>query len=179
MTAGNQELSHPVRLDRVGGAALTVSLRPDAAARAALAERFALLAVDAFTAELTVRRRPEGGWIEVAGLVTAAVVQTCVVTMEPVAATVEAEVVELFDDSGEIDAAEIDLDPMAETPEPVSGDSLDIGEIAAQSFGLALDPYPRAADAGPVEISTDAVGSDGGSPFAKLAALQGRTVKKE
>lgn len=179
MTAARQELSHPVRLDRVTGMPMTVSLRPDAGVRAALAERFGLEEIGSFAADLTVRRRPEGGWIEVAGSVVAEVVQTCVVTMEPVPATVEAEVLELFDDSGDVDPAEIDLDPLAEAPEPVAGDSLDIGDIAAQTFGLALDPYPRAEGAAAVEIGAVAGDPDGGSPFAKLAALKGRAVKKE
>jgi len=178
MTAEEPELSHPVRLDRVTGAPLTVSLRPDAAARAALAQRFELVAVHSFAAELTVRRRPESGWIEVSGPLTAEVVQTCVATMEPVPAAVRADVHELFDDSGELDGVEVDLDPMAEAPEPVSGGSLDIGEIAAQTFGLALDPYPRAEGVAPVEIGTESDDPGNRSPFSELAALRGRTVKK-
>lgn len=178
MTPEEPELSHPVRLDRVTGAPLTVALRPDAAARGALAKRFDLVAVHGFVADLTVRRRPESGWIEVSGPLTAEVVQNCVVTMEPVPASVRAEVLELFDDSGELESAEVDLDPMAEAPEPVSGDSLDIGEIAAQTFGLALDPYPRAEGVAPVEIGTESDDPGNRSPFSELAALKGRTVKK-
>lgn len=179
MTQPTPELSHRVRLDRVTTAPMTVTLRPDARTRAALAERFGLVAIDDFIAELTVRRRPGAGWIEVAGPVSAEVVQTCVVSMEPVQASVQAEVLELFDDSGEGDGTELDLDPTADWPEPVSGDALDIGELASQSFGLALDPYPRAAGTPPVEISEDGEPAEGGSPFAKLAALRSRAVKKE
>lgn len=179
MTQPAPELSHLVRLDRVTAAPMTVTLRPDARTRAALAERFGLVAVDSFAAELTVRRRPGAGWVEVAGPVSAEVVQTCVVSMEPVKASVHAEVLELFDDSGEGEGAELDLDPAADWPEPVSGDALDIGELASQSFGLALDPYPRAAGTGPVEISDEGEHPEGSSPFARLADLRPGAVKKE
>lgn len=170
------ELSMPIRLDRLGATPMTVNLTPDSAVRAALAKRFDLRSLDAFTAELSIHRQGGTGWIEVAGTIEATVVQTCVVTGEPVAATVSAGMHELFDDSGEIDPAEIDLDPMAETPEPIVGDALDVGEIAAQTLGLSLDPYPRAPGATVPE--TDLAGG-GASPFASLAALATSRVKKE
>lgn len=167
------ELSHAVRFDRIGTGVVTVTLAPDASISARIAARFDLLSLDRFKAELTVRRRRDTGWIEVSGSVSAAVTQACVVTTDPVAAEVEAAILELFDDSGAVDPDEIDLDPLADTPEPALGDSLDVGEIAVQAFGLALDPYPRAtqstapmtivADDGPTPAPT--------SPFAKLAGL--------
>lgn len=179
MTRPRHELSHPVRLDRLGAAPMTVVLEPDQGVRAALAERFELQEIGALRAELSVHRRPESGWIELSGSVTADVVQTCVVTTEPVEAQVETEILELFDDSGEVAVDEVVVDPMADAPEPISGDTLDVGEVAAQAFGLALDPYPRAPGAAP-EV-TGAGPDDGAataSPFAKLAALKGRSVKK-
>lgn len=179
MTEPTPELSHPVRLDRITIAGLDARLAPVATVRAALARRFDLVALDAFVAELSVQRRSGTGWIEVTGTVTAEVVQSCVVTTEPVRASVTAEIMELFDDSGSVDPAEIDLDPMADTPEPIVGDSLDIGEIAAQAFGLALDPYPRAPGIDLAVIRTGETQESDGSPFAKLAALHGRSVKKE
>jgi uncharacterized metal-binding protein YceD (DUF177 family) len=168
------ELSHAVRFDRIGTGVVTVTLAPNANTRARIAGRFELLSLDRFNAELTVRRRRDSGWIEVSGSVSAAVVQACVVTTDPVAAEVEAVIHELFDDSGAVDPDEIDIDPLADTPEPVLGDRLDVGEIAVQAFGLALDPYPRATPStGPMTIVAD----DGpsvapSSPFAKLAGLK-------
>ena len=178
MTQTTPELSHPVRVEGIGGAAITVSLRPDPRVRAALAVRFDLISVDAFEAALTVRRRRDGGWIEVTGSLSASVTQRCVVTTDPVPARVTAEIEELFDDSGETRADEVDLDFTADTPEPVDGDSIDVGEIAAQAFGLALDPYPRVPGAEP---AVTAVGPDdeaGASPFTKLEALRRLDVTK-
>lgn len=173
------ELSHPIRLDRIGGASIKVSLRPESTVRSALAERFGLQSIDAFGVEFTVRRLRASGWIEVSGSVSATVVQTCIVTTDPVPATVKAEVMELFDDSGAVSPDEVDLDPLADTPEPIDGDALDVGEIAAQAFGLALDPYPRAAGVDPEAALSETTGPEtAASPFAKLAVLQGRNVKK-
>lgn len=178
MSTAAYELSHPVRLERLGAAGLTVTLAPDQRVLAALAGRFELQAVLALRAELTVRRRAESGWIEVAGRLSAEVVQTCVVTTDPVAATVTAELLELFDDSGEVADQEILLDPLADTPEPIQGEVLDIGEIVAQAFGLALDPYPRVPGAEPDVTASGAGDGPAASPFAGLAALKGSNVEE-
>ncbi|MEQ8817943.1 MAG: DUF177 domain-containing protein [Thalassobaculum sp.] len=174
MTAIDPELSHLVRLDRIGAAPMAVSIVPDQRVRTALAERFDLIAVDSLQAQLSIRRRKDNGWIEVTGEIRADVVQTCVVTTDPVPAAVHAEISELFDDSGDIGTDEIVLDPMADSPEPVDGDSIDVGEVAAQALGLALDPYPRVPGAEP-EVTVSEPGDAGsGSPFAKLASIKGR-----
>ena len=45
--------------------------------------------------------------------------------------------------------ADLDWDQLAwdDDVEPLEGVELDVGEIFAQQLALALDPYPRAADA--------------------------------
>jgi hypothetical protein len=178
MTAIRSEFSHPVRTDRLGAAPLTVVLEPDRAVRGALAERFDLVELPSLRAELTLRRRPETGWIEVSGAIAADVVQTCVVTTDPVAARVEAEVLELFDDSGGVGDDEVILDPMADTPEPLADMVLDVGEIVAQTLGLSLNPYPRTPGANLAEATVESAERAGASPFAGLAALKGGPVKK-
>ncbi|EDP66384.1 hypothetical protein BAL199_25594 [alpha proteobacterium BAL199] len=180
MTHPASELSHPIQLDRIGAASIKVSLTSDSDVRSALAERFDLQAIDALTVELIVRRQRATGWIEVSGTVSGSVVQNCIVTNDPVSASVVADVLELFDDSGEASSDEVDLDPLADTPEPIAGETLDVGEIAAQAFGLALDPYPRAdgATSETVSSATQAEESERASPFAKLAALKDLNVKK-
>ncbi len=178
MTDQLPELSHALRLDGIGSATISVSLRPASEARTALARRFELLGVDRFEADLTVRRRRGNGWIELAGVVSATVIQSCVVTTDPVPAMLTVEVLELFDDSGEVRPEEIDLDFTSDTPEPVDGEFLEVGEIAAQAFGLALDPYPRTPGA---EAAITAVGEacePASSPFGKLAALNASAVRK-
>ncbi len=173
MSDGRSELAHPVRLDRIGSAAMTIVIEPGHDTRRALALRFGLEEVRSLRSELSVRRRPETGWIEVAGSLVADVVQTCVATTEPVPAQVRTDILELFDDSPDATDGEILLDPTADTPEPVEGDVLDVGEVVAQTFGLALDPYPRAPDAAVVDSASDSGDPGRASPFAGLAALKG------
>ncbi|MEM6491718.1 MAG: DUF177 domain-containing protein, partial [Pseudomonadota bacterium] len=58
-----------------------------------------------------------------------------------------------------------------DAPEPVDGDAIDLGELAAQALSLALDPHPRAPDA-PDDASYAEADSAPPSPFAKLAVLK-------
>ncbi len=178
MTATRSEFAHPVRVDRLGPTPVVVVLEPDKGIRSALAERFDLVDLPHLRAELTLRRQPETGWIEVSGTVAADVVQTCVVTTDPVPASVQADVLELFDDSAGQDDEEVVLDPMADSPEPLAEETLDVGEIVAQTLGLSLDPYPRTPGVELPEMAVEPGDPAGGSPFAELAALKRRPVKK-
>ena len=61
----------------------------------------------------------------------------------------------------------------SEPPEPLIGDSIDLGELVAEFLSLAINPYPRAADAdAQAEQYHSEAPSDG--PFAALAKLQDR-----
>lgn len=138
------EFARPVEVPRFVGKAATHVISADAPERAALAERFSLLSLDRLEAEVGIERL-RGGLVRLEATLSADVVQSCVVTLEPVANRVEEEFVLLFG-AGD-DAREVVLDGEAETVEPLQGDRLDIGEIVAQQLSLALDPFPRAADA--------------------------------
>lgn len=180
----------PIPVERIGSKAITIAFEADETARAALAERFGLVELTEFRAEARLRRRKDTGWIELKGTLQAAVVQECVVTLEPVVNRVDGEIDELFDDApGDgregNERIEVDLDPVADDPEPLEGDVLDVGEIIAQILSLSIDPYPRAPGVPEPEVSDEPAGSgkqeDGtgeASPFAALALLKDRDVKK-
>ncbi|WP_448203470.1 YceD family protein [Azospirillum sp. sgz302134] len=117
--------------------------------RKALAERFELEAIDRLTATVRLRSVRGGQMVRVAGELEADVVQTCVVTLEPVPAHVTESFGALFAPESMIpkDEDEIEIDPnIAEEdlPEPMVNGRIDIGELAAQHLSLALDPYPHA-----------------------------------
>jgi uncharacterized metal-binding protein YceD (DUF177 family) len=187
------ELSHVVRLDRLGSRPQVIKLTPHDAIKAALASRFGLLEMSSFEANLQVRRRTDTGWIEVSGTIRSDVVQECVVSLEPIPAHVEAEIAEVFVEegvdedtgSGRRGREAVDLDPIADDPEPLVDGVLDVGEIAAQALSLALDPYPRAAaadgevdetDVPVVSVDPERDGDGDGKvlPFARLAELKER-----
>lgn len=141
------EFSRVIKLSDIGSASRPERIEAQPAERAALAERFALASLDRLTADLTVRREAAG--VRVKGRIQADAAQICAVSAEPVPAAIDEPVDLLFASDSptvrpdeEIELAAADLDIV-----PLDGEAVDIGEAVAQSFGLALDPYPRAPEA--------------------------------
>lgn len=165
------EFSRLLALDSVPPTGTTIHLKASADECRALAERFELVRLDRLEGEVTVAPVDPTSMIHVAGRVDADAVQSCVVTFEPVAARVQATFDRLFsrDVPEDIDA-EVEIDIDAETPEPLLGDRLDLGEILAEELSLALDPYPRSpeADRRLAQLAED--GGNPGGPFGALAA---------
>jgi len=174
--ADTPEFSRPVQIDHVGPAWHSHPVEAGPAERAALAARFGLVALPALAAEVKLRRVRAGRYIEATLHLTAEVVQSCVVTLEPVAAAIDETGRELYGPIGGGSEApeEVLVDP--DSPEPLESPSLDLGEIVAQHLALALDPYPRAPGAAaPGEAAAEAEARP--SPFAGLAALKGGSAK--
>lgn len=149
----------------------TFELEASEAERAAIAEALEIVSLESLTAEVTVRPwRGEG--VRVTGVVRAALHQECVVTLEPVAATVE----EAFDmrlHPDVVESADVEVDPEApDPPEPLAGNAVDVGAIALEHFVLGIDPYPRAPG-----VAFEPPGDEDEaepSPFAALASLKDR-----
>jgi uncharacterized metal-binding protein YceD (DUF177 family) len=137
------EFSRAIEVDRIAAAPSNFKYDADPAERAALAERFGLVSLDRFHASFSVRRLRKD-LIRVKGHISASLVQACVVTLDPVPAEI-AEDVELdFSEEPDDSGLEMDLDAeAADGPEPLSGGMIDLGEVAAEQLGLAIDPYPR------------------------------------
>jgi uncharacterized metal-binding protein YceD (DUF177 family) len=159
------------RLVRLGPESRELVLEADAAERAALAERFAILGIDSLVARLRLQPEP-GGAVRARGQLSAAVEQACVVTLEPVAQRVEAALDLRILPDGEEPA---DDDPDSPDEIESEGGQVDLGEVVAEQLALALDPYPRAEgavlpelDAGPPEAEAPSHPN----PFGKLARLR-------
>lgn len=127
-----------------GGAALDITASDSE--RAALAKRFGFLELPAFSARVTVDRRP-GGQVVVEGRLRGRVVQACVLTLDPVPQDLDDTFRVVFkpDMADDLDpqSGEAVLSAQADAPEPLAGNLLDIGEIVAEQLSLAADPYPR------------------------------------
>jgi uncharacterized metal-binding protein YceD (DUF177 family) len=147
--------------------------------RAALAKRFDLIGLDAFTADGTVTTLDKGRRAVLHGRIAAKVVQRCVVTLDPVPAEVAEDfILEYANDAGmALAVKELELDPDApDLPDPLEGEAIDVGEAAAEHLALSLDPYPRVPGAHipGVEVEEDAESADPAaknSPFTALARL--------
>jgi uncharacterized protein DUF177 involved in 23S rRNA accumulation len=148
--------------------------------RAELAAEHDLLSVERWQAELLVERWKRNG-VKVSGHVAADITQECVVTLEPLAARISAEVSAIYfpEESklgrlGFHEAGEVHLDAEGpDSPETFSGETIDVGALAEEFFGLAIDPYPRkegaALDAAEAE---DAEAEHFGPLHEKLKSLR-------
>ncbi len=143
--------AHVSRLPQRG---MNVVIDADARQRAALAEVHGIVSVERFRSELLVVGWKRNG-VRVEGRVEADITQECVVTLQPMHNRIDEPVSAVFlpADSklgrlGFDGGGEIMIDPEGEdSPETFSGDTIDIGQLAEQIFGLAIDPYPRSGQA--------------------------------
>ena len=166
------EFSFVVPLSEIGGKAVLHRLVTDAAQRAALARRFALLSLQSLSAEVSLAR--DGEVISAQGKLAAELSQACVATGSPV----KAKVAESFDIrfvtddakhalDAEIELGESDCDTMFH-----DGRIIDLGEVVAQTLGLAINPYPRIPNADTALKNAGVKGEHEAGPFAALAALR-------
>lgn len=121
--------------------------------RAQLAKRFGLLEVPMLVAKLSVHPARADQTIEVTGYFTAAIVQQCVVTLEPITNHIEQELKVLFAAPELLELGAGPSDMNEEDMEPIRDGAIDLGELVAQNLGIALDPYPRKAGVGLLEAS--------------------------
>jgi uncharacterized metal-binding protein YceD (DUF177 family) len=165
--SGDGNFSRFINVESVPDEGLDISVCASGAERAALAVECGLEAIESFEANFRVTK-PSSARFRVSGSVAARVVQTCVITLEPFAADVMAEINVEFVTPGDINAgtggfaAVIEEDP----PDPVVDGQIDIGALAAEFLVLNLDLYPRKPGAVFEWFDTGAEETD--SPFAVL-----------
>lgn len=127
--------------------------------------------------------RTDGSGWRLDGGLGASVVQTCVVTLEPVTTQVDVPVcrrflpMEVFGSAVEVSPEEDDeVEPLEER--------IDLGLVAIEALALALPAYPRKKDApeGPRSASPPGVkpagDGDEEKPFASLAAFRAKMDKE-
>lgn len=170
------EFSRIERADTIGEGARTISIAADAAERAALARRFDLKSVESLKAEFRLSRDAAG--VIAHGHVRAQVVQACVITDEPVPGTIDEPVALRFvvdDIAGE---GEIELDEDALDTMSYDGAAIDLGEAAAETMALALDPYPRGPGAAAALRAAGVVSEDEVTPLNAFSGLKAKMEKR-
>jgi uncharacterized metal-binding protein YceD (DUF177 family) len=167
------EFSRLIAVDRVPAEGFTEELRATEEEREALARRFGLVAIAELSALLELVPWRRGG-IKVTGRFDAVVVQTCVVTLDPFEARISEEITRYFAGQNAPGHAPVvhNVESLGEDePDVISGNAIDLGELVAESLGLALDPYPRKP--GVEFMSSDAgVQKDRENPFDALRSLK-------
>jgi uncharacterized metal-binding protein YceD (DUF177 family) len=166
------EFSRTYRVDMLAGQPRAISIGATPDERAALARRFGLAAIERLSAEAELKRTGEE--VTATGALSAAVVQSCVATGEPVPAELEEEFSIVFRphpatsrEEEEIELSEGELDVVF-----YGGASIDVGEAVAETLSLALDPYPRSPQADTALREAGVVSDEEASRLSPLAGLK-------
>lgn len=145
--------------------------------RKAISDRLRLLSLDRLEAAIVLNK--VGTTITAEGRVRAKVEQACIATGEPVPATIDEPVSLRFlqgPEGGtpdeEIELGEDELDTIFH-----DGLIIPLGDALADTLSLALDPYPRSADADEALRAAGVVSEEEAGPFGALAALKEKMEK--
>ena len=174
------EFSRPVALTNLAGGEIRIMAGTDE--RVALARRLGLVALDSLHATVCLEPEENGGIVRLRGTLRADVTQACVVTLEPVRSSVDA----LFERryaraEGQRSPEPEDIPPDGEEPpEPVVGDTVDLGEAVAEQLALEIELFPRTPGAAfseyfsrTVDIEDAEDGVELSGSFAALAEIKG------
>jgi len=154
-----------VRVDPLPRDGLDVTVEASADEREKLAAFNDLLGLSSLKATFQLHPRAKGD-VRVVGRLEADVVQSCVVTLDPVPAHIDAPItVDFAPEVNEQDFADDE-----DAPEPIVDGMIDLGRIAAEFLTLNLDPYPRKEGA-VFEAPTDR-DDEAPSPFSALANVK-------
>lgn len=173
--SGTPEFSRPERIDTIGEPR-SVSIAADGGERAALAKRFDLIGIERLAGDFTIRSEAAG--IAVDGRVTAALTQACSVTGDPLPAIIDEPVALLFVAAGGDGAEEVELGNGDLDIIPYDGGAIDLGEVAAETMALALDPFPRGPGAEAALKAAGVISEEEAGPFGALAGLKDKLAGK-
>ncbi|MDT8759284.1 DUF177 domain-containing protein [Sphingomonas psychrotolerans] len=172
------EFSRPHRIDQIGAGETRVEIEATPEECAAIARRFDLVGVERLRAAFVLRRAALG--FHATGHLSAAVTQSCGVTGDPLPATIEEDFTIRFlpemaeeESHDEVELGEEDMDAVF-----YSGSALDLGEAAAETLALSLDPFPRSPGAAAALREAGVISEDEAAPLSPLAAaLKGKLGK--
>lgn len=160
------DLNRPVPVARIGSSGLTVSVRAADDECSGLAERMGLPAIASLACDFDLVWERGGVSIAAKGTLRATVTRVCVISAEEFEAGIEEHFSVRFVPAG---TERDDPDPDLDDEIPFSGETIDLGEAAAEQLALALEPYPRMPGAEWPEIEDDGAGS----PFSVLRGSRG------
>jgi len=180
MTARSPDATRLSVADLSRRAVTSFDLRPDAEARAALADALGLDGLRKLRLAGEIRAEGRHDW-RLDATLGATVVQPCVVTLDPVTTRIDVPVtrrflaeipVQTLDESGEAEMPEDD------TIEPL-GSEIDLAAVLQEALALNLPLYPRSDDADLgeavfAEPGVEPMRDEDARPFAGLAGLRDR-----
>lgn len=171
-------LDWAIDVDTMAGHGTDFTRTASEAERAAIAQALGLVSCQVLRVKAHVARPGDHAYL-VTGDVRADIVQSCVVTLEPLRQTVEATVETEFrpaehipEGHGAIDLAD-DVDV-----EPLMGHHIPIGRLVFEELAAAIDPYPRKEGAEFQGLDTGGAEPARDNPFAVLARLKDKKSGK-
>lgn len=172
------ELHRPLDTDSLKASGKFLKLDPSIDECTAVAKRLGLIAINALNGEIRVTPAM-GRQIVAEGTVRAEIVQTCVVTGEPLATQLEFPLSRRYAEdarpfAGLDDEDEI-TDPNDDGPDPIENNQIDIGEAVVEELALQIPLYPRTPGAHYEDSSAGENEAERReNPFAALEALKNR-----
>jgi uncharacterized metal-binding protein YceD (DUF177 family) len=169
------EFSRVLRFDILGPSPQPHRVDASMEECAALAKRFGLVRIKSLAADVIVTRQDD--IVAISGTVKGHVTQQCVATGEPIPAPLNVPFqIRMTPQGAETDADEIEIDADDCDVMYHDGQSVDIGEVVAQTMLLSLDPWPRHPDAD-AKLKAAGIGDEAAiGPFAALRALKDKRV---
>lgn len=163
------------KVDEIGPEGLKSARSASAAERAKIAAELELLALDALSVDIEIKRG-SGGRHRLSGRMRADVTQACVVTLEPVRARIDESFAVDFwppEDIGPLAEGEHSVLEV-EVPEPIDNGHMAVGRVVYEQLAASVDPYPRQPDANfdGVALGPAGLGDKPAHPFAALAKLK-------
>lgn len=166
----SDRFAHQLRLDQIHDGD-RIDLSADEQERSAISSRLGLEALDRLDAHVTLSRI--GDMVRANGRLAASLIQSCVITGDPVAAHVDEPFAMMFmpepavgKPDEEIELGEADCDIVF-----TDGATIDLGAAIADTLALSVDPYPRSAGAEAALKEGGVMSESEASPFAVLAKL--------
>ena len=154
--------------------AFDFDIAPSAEEAPALARLLGAQAVRKLRFAGRLARLAGGGW-QLEGELGATVIQTCVVTLDPLTTRIDQPVRRTFLPQADATGPELVISPDEDDEIEPLGERIDLGLVAIEALALALPAYPRkpGASFGPPESALGEEESEA-KPFAALAALRGK-----
>ncbi|MBT4711470.1 MAG: DUF177 domain-containing protein [Alphaproteobacteria bacterium] len=174
--AKTPDFTREVKFDAVGATGMELSITAEPHECAGLAARMDLVSLGGLQATAELDRQGSGVWARVH--LIADVVQSCVVTLEPVEARIDQRFevdfmpqdgAQSVENSGGSEGSVLDGDVA-----PINAGVFNLGAVVAEYLSLAIDPYPRKPG---IEFmaedynSGETVDSDVRRPFSALGEM--------
>jgi len=173
--ADNPEFARVIELRQLRDLeAFAFDISPDPEEAPALARLLGARSVRKLRLAGELVRLAGGGW-QLDATLGATVVQSCVVTLDPVTTRIDQPVRRLWLPETAGLPAELVVDPEEDDEIEPLGDRIDLGRVAVEALALALPAYPRKPGAALAAAADDpAEAEDAPKPFAALEALRGK-----